>query len=192
MDDGHRCGHRCGHFNAPASGLKAAGLRSRTAHGETGTSKDCQDDLASVEGLTAALRRARDQSETASRASCLLGAHRDLREPLTAMLRLHSDWNVRGTDMVAVRMIEQQRQALNVMADLIDGFLTIAEPEIARCSPHAHEPCVAICWRNCVRGAQSPAPRAENGQPNGPWLSADRPVRIQRRSGQRPAYAASS
>jgi hypothetical protein len=48
------------------------------------------------------------------------------------MLRLNSDWNVRGTDMVAVRMIEQQRQALEVMADLIDSFLTIAEPEIAR------------------------------------------------------------
>src|SRR6267142_1096249 len=62
----------------------------------------------------------------------LAGAHRDLREPLTAMLRLNSDWNVRGTDMVAVRMIEQQRQALEVMADLVDSFLTIAEPEIAR------------------------------------------------------------
>ena len=48
------------------------------------------------------------------------------------MLRLNSDWNVRGTDMVAVRMIEQQRQALEVIADLIDSFLTIAEPEIAR------------------------------------------------------------
>jgi hypothetical protein len=48
------------------------------------------------------------------------------------MLRLNSDWNVRGTDMVAVRMIEQQRQAIEVMADLIDSFLTIAEPEIAR------------------------------------------------------------
>jgi CheY-like chemotaxis protein len=34
--------------------------------------------------------------------------------------------------MVAVRMIEQQRQALEVMADLIDSFLTIAEPELAR------------------------------------------------------------
>src|SRR6267142_5371848 len=62
----------------------------------------------------------------------LAGAHRDLREPLTAMLRLNSDWNVRGTDMAGVRMIEQQRQALEVMADLIDSFLTIAEPEIAQ------------------------------------------------------------
>jgi CheY-like chemotaxis protein len=114
------------HFNAPASALKTAGLH--------GTSEGWQDELASAAGLTVALRRARDRSETASRARrCLLaGAHHDLREPLTAMLRLNSDWNVRGTDRVAVRMIEQQRQALEVMADLIDSFLTIAEPEIGR------------------------------------------------------------
>ena len=123
------------HFNGPASALKAAGLRSRTApRGKPGTSEGWQHDLASGAGLTVALRRARDRSETASRArrSLLAGAHRDLREPLTAMLRLNSDWNVRGTDMVAVRMIEQQRRALEVMADLIDSFFTIAEPEIAR------------------------------------------------------------
>jgi CheY-like chemotaxis protein len=48
------------------------------------------------------------------------------------MLRLNSDWNVRGTDRVAVRMIEQQRQALEVTADLIDSFLTSTEPAIAR------------------------------------------------------------
>src|SRR5205807_6135260 len=122
-------------FNGPASALKAAGLRSRTApRGKPGTSEGWQHDLASGAGLTVALRRARDRSETASRArrSLLAGAHRDLREPLTAMLRLNSDWNVRGTDMVAVRMIEQQRRALEVMADPIDSFLTIAEPEIAR------------------------------------------------------------
>jgi CheY-like chemotaxis protein len=124
-----------GHVDAPAYGLKATELRSRaTQRDKTGAGEACQDDLASMEGLTAALRRARDQSDTATRASRrLLGtAERDLREPLTAMLRLHSDWDGRGTDMVAVRMIEQQRQALNVMADLIDGFRTIAEPEIAR------------------------------------------------------------
>jgi len=124
-----------GQFNAPASALKAAELRSRTApRGKPRTSEGCQDDLASVKGLTVALRQARDRSETASRAKhpLLAGAHRDLREPLTAMLRLNSDWNVRGTDMVAVRLIEQQRQALEVMADLIDSFLTIAEPEIAQ------------------------------------------------------------
>src|SRR6266699_2673584 len=124
-----------GQFNAPASALKATELRSRTApRGKPRTSEGCQDDLASVEALTVALRQAHDRSETASRArrSLLAGAHRDLREPLTAMLRLNSDWNVRGTDMVAVRMIEQQRQALEVMADLIDSFLTTAEPEIAQ------------------------------------------------------------
>jgi len=124
-----------GSFNAPASALKAVGLRSRTApRAKPRTSEGCQGDLASVEGLTVALRRARDRTETASRARrpLLAGAHRDLREPLTAMLRLNSDWNVRGTDMVAVRMIEQQRQALEVMADLIDSFLTTAEPEIAQ------------------------------------------------------------
>ena len=124
-----------GQFNAAASALKAAELRSRTAPREKQrTSEGCKDDLASVEELTVALRQARDRSETASRARrpLLARAHRDLREPLTAMLRLNSDWNVQGTDMVAVRMIERQRQALEVMADLIDSFLTIAEPEIAR------------------------------------------------------------
>src|SRR6266481_891696 len=123
------------HSNAAASAPKAAGLRSRTApRGKPRTSEGCQDDLASVEGLTVALRRARDRSETASRARhpLLARAHRDLREPLTAMLRLNSDWNVLGTDMMAVRIIEQQRQALEVMGDLIDSFLTIGEPEMAR------------------------------------------------------------
>jgi CheY-like chemotaxis protein len=96
-----------------------------------------QEGMASVEGLeglTVALRRAPDRSETASHARrpLLAGAHRDLHEPLTAMLRLNSDWDVRATDNVAVRMIEQQRQALEVMADLIDSFLTIAEGEAAQ------------------------------------------------------------
>ena len=57
------------HFSAPASALNAAGLRSRTApRGKPRTSEGWQDDLASVEGLTVALRRARDRSENASRA----------------------------------------------------------------------------------------------------------------------------
>ena len=105
-------------------------LIARTSRGRARTSEGWQGDLASVEGLTVALRRARDRAETFSRTRqpLLAGAHRDLREPLTAMLRLNSDWDVRWTDMVAVRMIEQQRQALDVMADLIDSFLTIAEP----------------------------------------------------------------
>ena len=46
-----------GRFNAPASALKAAGLRSRTA--KPRTSEGGQEDLASVEGLTVALRQAR-------------------------------------------------------------------------------------------------------------------------------------
>src|SRR5947209_2607691 len=62
-----------GRFNGPASALKVAGLRSRTA--KPRTSEGCQDDLASVEGFTVALRRARDRSETASR-PLLAGAHR--------------------------------------------------------------------------------------------------------------------
>jgi CheY-like chemotaxis protein len=119
-------------FNASTSGLKAAGVRSRTApRRKPRTRERRQDDLASVAGLTIALRRARARSETARR-PLLAAAHRDLREPLTAMLRLNSDWDVRGTDMVAVRMIDQQRQVLRVMADLIESFLTVAEPEIGR------------------------------------------------------------
>ena len=120
------------HFNAPASGLTAAGLRSGTARRrKPRTSERRQDDLASAAGLTVASRRARARSKTAW-GPLLAATHRDLREPLTAMLRLNSDWNVRGTDMVAVRMIEQQRQVLQVMTDLLDGFLTIAEPEIGQ------------------------------------------------------------
>jgi CheY-like chemotaxis protein len=152
-----------GHFNAPASALKAAGLRSRTApRGKPRTSEGCQDDLASVEGLTVALRRARDRSETASRARrpLLAGAHRDLREPLTAMLRLNSDWDVRGTDMVAVRIIEQQRQALEVMADLIDSFLTIAEPEIARQPALLTDLASRSAGRKLREASETPEPRA--------------------------------
>ena len=102
--------------------------------GKRRTREGWQNDRASAEGLTVALRRARDRAESVNRARwpLLAGAHRDLREPLTAMLRLNSDWNVRATDNVAVRMIEQQRQALEVMADLIDSFLTIAEAEAAQ------------------------------------------------------------
>ena len=184
-----------GQFNAPASALKAAELRSRTApRGKPRTSEGCQNDLASVEGLTVALRQARDRSETASRARrpLLAGAHRDLREPLTAMLRLNSDWNVRGTDMVAVRMIEQQRQALEVMADLIDSFLTIAEPEIARAPALLTDLASRSAGRNCARRAQRSSRALRNGQPNGPlyplWTAPVCPWR----SGRRPARVASS
>jgi CheY-like chemotaxis protein len=122
------------YFTTLVSGLKAAGLSSRTAPREMPrTEEGSQDALTSAEGLTVESRRAHDQSKTASRARrhLLAGAHRDLREPLTALLRLNSDWDFRRTDTVAQRMIEQQRQALEVITDLIDGFLTIAEPETA-------------------------------------------------------------
>ena len=158
-----------GRFNAPASALKAAGLRSRTA--KPRTSEGSQDDLASVEGLTVALRRARDRSETASR-PLLAGAHRDLREPLTAMLRLNSDWNVRGTDMVAVRMIEQQRQALEVMADLIDSFLTIAEPEIARQPALLTDLASRAAGGKLREASATPEPRAEEWSAEWSMISA--------------------
>jgi CheY-like chemotaxis protein len=124
-----------GHFTALASGLKVSRLSSRTApRGKPHTREGCQDDLASVQRLTVASRRAHDRSEAASHARrhWLARAHRDLREPLTALLRLNSDWGFWATDVIAQRMIEQQRQALEVMTDLIDGFLTIAELETAR------------------------------------------------------------
>ena len=103
-----------------------------TLWGKPRTREGSQDDLANMEGLTVALRRARNRFEAATRASrpLLAGVRRHLREPLTAMLRLNNDWNVRATDRVAVRLIERQRQVLDVMADLIDCFLAIAEPEI--------------------------------------------------------------
>ena len=127
-------------LTALAARLSSAGPSAREAltatapRGKRRTREGWQDDLASADRLTVALRRARDRAESVNRARrpLLAGAHRDLREPLTAMLRLNSDWNVRATDNVAVRMIEQQRQALDVMADLIDSFLTIAEAEAAR------------------------------------------------------------
>jgi ActR/RegA family two-component response regulator len=127
-------------LTALAARLSSAGPSAREAltatapRGKRRTQEGWQDDLASAEGLTVALRRARDRAESVNRARqpLLAGAHRDLREPLTAMLRLNSDWNVRATDNVAVRMIEQQRQALEVMADLIDSFQTIAEAEAAQ------------------------------------------------------------
>jgi CheY-like chemotaxis protein len=167
------------HFNAPASALKAAGLRSRTApRGKPRTSEGWQDNLASVEGLTVALPRARDRSETASRARrhLLAGAHRDLREPLTAMLRLNSDWNVLGTDMMAVRIIEQQRQVLQVMADLIDSFLTIGEPEMARQPALLTDRASRSAVRKLGEASAMPEPCAEEWSADWSMMSAvDRP-----------------
>jgi len=168
-----------GHFSAPASGLKAARLISRAAlQGKPGTSEGCQDDLASVEGLSVASRRARDRSETFRHARRLLlaRAQRDLREPLTAMLRLSSDWNVRGTDMVAVRMIEQQRQALEVMTDLIDSFLRIAEPETARQAALLTDLALRSAGRKLREASATPAPRAEEWSAEWSMICAvDRP-----------------
>jgi CheY-like chemotaxis protein len=169
-----------GHVDRLASGPKTVGLSSRTARRKPRASEKCQDDLASVEGLIAALRRARHQSDNASRASrCLLhGAQRDLREPLTAMLRLNGDWDGRGIDMVAVRMIEQQRQALNVVADLIDGFLAIPEPGIARWpGPLANLTSRAAGGKRREASASS-APRAEQQSAERSMISAvDSPER---------------
>jgi CheY-like chemotaxis protein len=123
-----------GHFTALASGPKASGLTSRPAPPEMPrTQAGCQDDLTNMDGLTVGSRRAHDQSKTSGRArrNLLAGAHRELREPLTALLRLNNDWDFRRTNAVAQRMIEQQRQALEVITDLVDGLLRIAEPETA-------------------------------------------------------------
>jgi CheY-like chemotaxis protein len=122
------------YFIARAPGLNASGLISRPAPREMPrTENGCQDDLTSMEGLTVGSRRPRYQSKTSSRArrNLLAAAHRDLREPLTALLRLNNDWDLRRTDAVAQRMIEQQRRALEVITDLIDGFLRITGPETA-------------------------------------------------------------
>jgi CheY-like chemotaxis protein len=169
------------HVAGLAFAPKTAKLRSRATPRKPPASKRYHDDLASMEGLTAALRRAHHQSDNASRASrCLLhGAQRDLREPLTAMLRLHSDWDGRGTDMVAVRMIEQQRQALNVMADLIDGFLTIAEPGIARPPSSLTNITSRPAGGKRREGSESSAPLGEEQPAERSMTSAmDRPVRI--------------
>lgn len=161
-----------GHSNAPASALRAGRQRSRTAPwGKPHTSEGWQDDLASGEGLTVALRRTRDRSETA-RARLLAGAHHDLREPLTAMLRLASDCDVRGTDMVAVRMIEQQRKALEVMADLMDSFLAIAEPEMARQPVLLTNRASRSAGGGLREASATPEPRAEDWSAEWSMLSA--------------------
>ena len=160
------------HSKAPASALRTAGQRSRTAPwGKSRTREGCQDDLGSVEELTVALRRARDRSEI-SRHPLLAGAHRDLREPLTAMLRLNGDGNVRGTDMVAVRMIEQQRQALEVMADLIDRFETIAQLETARQPALLTDRASRSAGGELREASATPEPRAEEWSAEWSMISA--------------------
>jgi CheY-like chemotaxis protein len=176
-----------GHVEGVASGPKTAEPGSRGARRRPRASERRQEDLASVEGLITALRRARHQSDNASRASrcLLLGAQRDLREPLTAMLRLHSDWDGRGTDMVAIRMIEQQRQALNVVADLIDGFLAIPEPRMARWPRLLTNLTSRPVGEERREASASSAPSAEEPSAERSMMSAmDRP---ERKSALRPA-----
>ncbi|MGC2460568.1 MAG: response regulator [Steroidobacteraceae bacterium] len=92
------------------------------------------------------------------------------------MLRLNSDWDVRGADMVAVRMIEQQRQALKVMTDLIGGLLTIAEPEIARQSALLTNLVSRSAGGKLRKASATPARRAEEWSAEWPRISAvDRP-----------------
>jgi CheY-like chemotaxis protein len=141
------------YFTALAPGPKASGLISRPAPPEMPRAEaGWQDDLTSMEGLTVGSRRAHDQSKTSSRArrNLLAEAYRELREPLTALLRLNNDWDFRRTDAVAQRMIEQQRQTLEVTTDLLDGFLTIAEPQTA--------------WQSTVR--TDLASRSPGGKPH--------------------------
>ena len=88
------------------------------------------------------------------------------------MLRLNSDWNVRGTDMVAVRMIEQQRQALEVMADLVDSFLTIAEPEIARAPALLTDLASRSAGRRLRVASATPEPCAEEWSTEWSMISA--------------------
>jgi len=109
------------------------------------------------------------------------------------MLRLNSDWNVRGTDMVAVRMIEQQRQALEVMADLIDSFLTIAEPEIAQQpAPLITDLASRSVGRKLREVSATPELCAEEWSAEWSLISTvDRPG-VPVRSGRRPARVASS
>jgi CheY-like chemotaxis protein len=176
-----------GRLDGLASGPKTPEPASRGARPKPRAGERCQDDPASVEGLVTALRRARHQSDNASRASrcLLLGAQRDLREPLTAMLRLHSDWDGRGTDMVAIRMIEQQRQALNVVADLIDGFLAIPEPRMARWPRLLTNLTSRPVGEERREASASSAPSAEEPSAERSMMSAmDRP---ERKSALRPA-----
>ena len=63
--------------------------------------------------------------------------------------------------MVAVRMIEQQRQALEVMADLIDSFLTIAEPETARAPALLTDPAARSTGRKLRAASATLEPCAE-------------------------------
>ena len=92
------------------------------------------------------------------------------------MLRLNSDWNVRGTDMVAIKTIEQQRQALEVMADLVDNFLTIGELEITRQPARLTDRALRSTGGELREASARPEPRAEEWSAEWSMISAvDRP-----------------
>jgi CheY-like chemotaxis protein len=77
---------------------------------------------------------------------------------------------------VAVRMIEQQRQALEVMADLIDSFLTIAEPEIARAPALLTDLASRSAGRKLRAASATPEPCAQEWSAAWSMISAvDRP-----------------
>jgi CheY-like chemotaxis protein len=77
---------------------------------------------------------------------------------------------------VAVRMIEQQRQALEVMADLIDSFLTIAEPEIARAPALLTDLASRSAGRKQRAASATPEPCAQEWSAAWSMISAvDRP-----------------
>ena len=88
------------------------------------------------------------------------------------MLRLNNDWNAQRTDMVPVRIIERQRQALEVMADLIDSLLTIAEPEM----PQPPAPLTPLASRSADRklreASATPEPRTEEWSAEWSMVSA--------------------
>ncbi len=78
--------------------------------------------------------------------------------------------------MVAVRIIEQQRQALEVMADLIDSFLTIAEPEIAQQPAPLSDLASRSVGRKLREARKPPEPCAEEWSAEWSLISAvDRP-----------------
>jgi CheY-like chemotaxis protein len=92
------------------------------------------------------------------------------------MLRLNSDWDVRGTDMVAVRMIDQQRRVLHVMADLIESFFTISEPEIGRQPARFTDRVSRSAGGELREASATPEPRAEDWSAEWCMISAvDRP-----------------
>jgi CheY-like chemotaxis protein len=111
-----------------------------------------------VEGLADASRRVRHQSVTA-RHPLLARAHGDLREAIAAILRLTCDWNILGTDRLAVRMIENQRRALDVLTDLVDSLLTIAEPEMAHQPARLTDPASRSGGRTLREVSATAAPR---------------------------------